>query len=119
MSVNSTAEAHTFDEGAQRSFITTDLSTELNVRKFQVSIGNNTSGMKNPDKTTVQLKACNGEIIPIRVLIVSTIASSLQSQITKITQGLHYLRGLSLAHTGTYSESFELSLLMEQTCIGI
>ncbi|VDI32537.1 Hypothetical predicted protein [Mytilus galloprovincialis] len=63
-------------------------------------------------KTTVQLKANNGEIIPIKVLIVPTIASPLQSQSRKITQGLHYLHGLSLAHPVTDAESFELTLLI-------
>ncbi|VDI39958.1 Hypothetical predicted protein [Mytilus galloprovincialis] len=95
-----------------------DLATKLNVQKEGsenlniVSFGNKTSGIRNLDKTTVQLKANNGEIIPIKVLIVPTIASPLQSQSRKITQGLHYLHGLSLAHPVTDAESFELTLLI-------
>ncbi|VDI52456.1 Hypothetical predicted protein [Mytilus galloprovincialis] len=119
MSVNNTAETNIlFDEGAQRSFITADLATKLNVQKEGsenlniVSFGNKTSCIRNLDKTTVQLKANNGEIIPIKVLIVITIASPLQSQSRKITQGLHYLHGSSLAHPVTDAESFELTLLI-------
>ncbi|XP_063411556.1 uncharacterized protein LOC134694475 [Mytilus trossulus] len=119
MSVNNTAEANIlFDEGAQRSFITADIATKLNVQKEGsenlniVSFGNKTSGIRNLDKTTVQLKANNGEIIPLKVLIVPSIASPLQSQSRKITQGLHYLHGLSLAHPVTDAESFELTLLI-------
>ena len=119
ISVNNTTEANIlFDEGAQRSFITADLATKLNVQKEGsenlniVSFGNKTSGIRNLDKTTVQLKANNGEIIPIKVLIVPSIASPLQSQSRKITQGLHYLHGLSLAHPVTDAESFELTLLI-------
>ncbi|VDI69825.1 Hypothetical predicted protein [Mytilus galloprovincialis] len=103
---------------AQRSFITADLATKLNVQKEGsenlniVSFGNKTSCIRNLDKTTVQLKANNGEIIPIKVLIVITIASPLQSQSRKITQGLHYLHGSSLAHPVTDAESFELTLLI-------
>ncbi|VDI35958.1 Hypothetical predicted protein [Mytilus galloprovincialis] len=39
-------------------------------------------------------------------------ASPLQSQSRKITQGLHYLHGSSLAHPVTDAESFELTLLI-------
>ncbi|VDI16122.1 Hypothetical predicted protein [Mytilus galloprovincialis] len=117
ISVNNTAEAN-IHFGAQQSFITADLATKLNEQKegFEklniISFGNKTSGIRNLDKTTVQLKANNGEIIPIKVLIVPTIASPLQSQSSKITQGLHYLHGLYQAHPVTDAESFELSLLI-------
>ncbi|VDI18186.1 Hypothetical predicted protein [Mytilus galloprovincialis] len=60
MSVNNTAETNIlFDEGAQRSFITADLATKLNVQKEGsenlniVSFGNKTSCIRNLDKTTV------------------------------------------------------------------
>ncbi|VDI39961.1 Hypothetical predicted protein [Mytilus galloprovincialis] len=119
MAVNNTAEANIlFDEGAQRSFITAELATKLNVQKEEsenlniVSFGNKTSGIRNLHKTTVKLKANNGDIIPIKVLIVPTIASPLYSQSRKITQGLHYVDGLSLAHSVTDAESFELTLLI-------
>ncbi|VDI25525.1 Hypothetical predicted protein [Mytilus galloprovincialis] len=59
MSVNNSAEANIlFDEGAQRSFITSDLATKLNVQKEGsenlniVSFRNKTSAIKNLDKTT-------------------------------------------------------------------
>ena len=65
---------------------------------------------KNLNKTTVQLRAINGEVIPIKVPIVPTITSPLQNQSRKITQNMHYLRGLTLAHPVTDAESFEINL---------
>ncbi|VDI80947.1 Hypothetical predicted protein [Mytilus galloprovincialis] len=74
-----------FDEGAQRSFITEELAAKLDIKKEGsetlsiATFGNTTKKVRNLDKTTINLKSSEGELIPIKVLIVPTIASPLQT----------------------------------------
>ena len=107
-----------FDEGAQRSFITEELAAKLNIKKegsetLSIStFGSTTKKVRNLDKTTINLKSTEGELIPIKVLIVPTIASPLQTHNIGITQKFSYLRGLQLAHPVMEGEQFEISLLI-------
>ena len=93
-----------FDEGAQRSFITEDLARKLDAKvegTESLSIttfGSDTKKVRNLDKSTICLKSTDGELIPIKVLIVPTIASPLQNHNLNLTQRFKYLRGLQLAH---------------------
>ena len=86
-----------FDEGAQRSFITEDLATKLKVKRggyesLSIStFGKANKKVRNLDETTVQLKSIDGELIPVKVLIVPTIASPLQNQNIQSTQKFFYL----------------------------
>lgn len=106
-----------FDEGAQRSFITQELAAKLNVNKEGSeslcisTFGDTTKKVRNLDKTTVYLRSTEGELIPIKVLIVPDIASPIQNHSVKSTH-YPYLRGLQLAHPGTSEEHFEISLLI-------
>ena len=107
-----------FDEGSQRSFITEELTSKLEVKVEGsetlsiVAFGDEAKGVRDLDKTTVRLKAINGEIIPIKALIVPKIAAPLQNRKREQIQKLPYLSGLSLAHPITEAESFEISLLI-------
>ncbi|XP_071128314.1 uncharacterized protein [Mytilus edulis] len=107
-----------FDEGAQRSFITEELAAKLNIKKEGsetlsiATFGSTTKKVRNLDKTTINLKSTEGELIPIKVLIVPTIASPLQTHNIGITQKFSYLRGLQLAHPVMDGEQFEISLLI-------
>ncbi|XP_063435994.1 uncharacterized protein LOC134716907 [Mytilus trossulus] len=107
-----------FDEGAQRSFITEELAAKLDITKEGsetlsiATFGSTTKKVRNLDKTTINLKSTEGELIPIKVLIVPTIASPLQTHNIGITQKFSYLRGLQLAHPVMEGEQFEISLLI-------
>lgn len=107
-----------FDEGAQRSFITQDLAVKLNVKKegsesLSIStFGNTDKKVRNLDKTTIHLKSTEGELIPIKVLIVPTIAPALQNQNIQSTQRFPYLRRLKLAHPVMHGDQFEINLLI-------
>ncbi|CAH3113096.1 unnamed protein product, partial [Porites lobata] len=70
-----------FDEGSQRSFITSDVATKLDLKpEMQETIslstfGGNTSSVKRIDTATVFVETAQEENIPIRVIIVPTIAA--------------------------------------------
>ena len=79
---NNHVSAHVlFDEGSQRSFITPHVATKLDLKpETQETIslstfGGNTSSVKRIDTATVYLETAQEENIPIRVIIVPTIAA--------------------------------------------
>ncbi|VDI09016.1 Hypothetical predicted protein [Mytilus galloprovincialis] len=60
-----------FDEGAQRSFITEELAAKLDIKKEGsetlsiATFGSTTKKVRNLDKTTINLKSTEGDLIPI------------------------------------------------------
>ena len=92
-----------FDEGSQRSFITSDVATKLDLKpEMQETIslstfGGNTSSVKRIDTATVYLETAQEENIPIRVIIVPTIAAPLATYTGANVRELPHLKGLSLA----------------------
>ncbi|VDI30698.1 Hypothetical predicted protein [Mytilus galloprovincialis] len=118
-SQNQCADAHIlFDEGAQRSFMTQEIADKLNVKpdgKETLNIsafGNSDKNVRHMKKATVFLEADSGEKIPLQVLIVPTIAAPIQNNRRYISQQLHYLKGLKLAHPLSEDNSFDISLLI-------
>jgi hypothetical protein len=64
------------------------------------------------DTATVDLIADNGEMIPIRVLIVPVISKPISIRYRQSISKLSYLKGLKLAHPVKEDDQFEISLLI-------
>ena len=70
-----------FDEGSQRSFITKSLADCLQLQACGTedlsisTFGTQSSHVRKLDVTTIQLHAISGQLIPLTVLIVPTIAA--------------------------------------------
>ena len=106
-----------FDEGAQRSFITEALANELQLPRQRTeavslsAVGGSSEKYQHIDTSTVYA-VTKQQKIPIRVLIVPTIATPIdishRSDITKLS----YLKGLKLAHPISYAREFPISLLI-------
>jgi transposase InsO family protein len=107
-----------FDEGAQRSFITKDLATRLQLQSTErefISVsgfGAQTSAARSLESTVINLKTSNNDEIPLRVLIVERIATPLQLHSRHNINKIPHLKGLQLAHPITSDENFEISLLV-------
>jgi hypothetical protein len=107
-----------FDEGAQRSFITKDLATQLQLQPTEKEVislsafGAQTTAAQTLESTIVNVKTNRDEEIPLRVLIVETIATPLPLQFTDNIRTIPHLRELPLAHPVTNHEKFEISLLV-------
>ena len=107
-----------FDEGAQRSFITEALANELQLPRQSTeavslsAFGGSSEKYQHIDTSTVYVVTKQQQKIPIRVLIVPTIATPIdishRSDITKLS----YLKGLKLAHPISYAREFPISLLI-------
>ena len=107
-----------FDEGVQRSFITSTLADQLGLQTSEredihlSAFGAQTSAVRQLPVATVNVVTTSGEKIPLQVLVVEKIATPLQNHLHQNVQDLPYLRGLRLAHPITSEESFEVSLLI-------
>ena len=107
-----------FDEGAQRSFITSELAKKLNLQtegseELHLSaFGGENNKSRNLERATVYLKTDTGYRLPINVLIVPRIATPLHSNRSQIDHRYEYLRGLKLAHPVCQDDAFEISLLV-------
>ena len=92
-----------FDEGSQRSFIKSDVATKLDLKPEKQetislsTFGGNTSSVKHIDTATIYLKTVQEETMPIRVIIVLTIAAPLITHTGANERDLPHLKGLSLA----------------------
>ena len=118
---SSHAEAKTnilFDEGSQRSFLTSDLADALSLHPTkQEDICISTFGANNPisqklDVASIKLKTRSGRYVPLSVLIVPSIAVPLTHTVNTEVVQLPYLRELPLAHPVTSNENFKISLLI-------
>jgi len=96
-----------FDEGSQRSFLTSDLADALSLHPTkQEDICISTFGTDNPvsqklDVASIKLKTRSGRYVPLSVLIVPNIAVPLTHTINSEVVQLPNLRELPLAHPVT------------------
>ncbi|MES9974415.1 MAG: DUF1759 domain-containing protein [Candidatus Thiodiazotropha sp.] len=104
------------DEGAQRSFITTDLARKLELvptGKEALSIsgfGDARGNMREFPTATVYLQT-EAETIPLDVLIVPDIAVPLKTYPSN-TKTMSHLKGLKLAHPAMNDGYFEIMMLI-------
>ena len=107
-----------FDEGAQRSFMSVQLATELQVKptsSTQValsSFGAESQSLQTLDVATVQVETLVGELIPISVLIVPTIATPISNSYHLALNTLPHLKGLKLATPITINKEFTISIFI-------
>ena len=107
-----------FDEGAQRSFISQEMATKLNLQpnnKESISLasfGSNSAAHRNLPVGVIQVHTIAGDKISISVLIVPKIAPPLQNLPRTSLQQVPHLNGLQLAHPITENENFEISVLI-------
>ena len=107
-----------FDEGAQRSFISQEMATKLNLQpnnKESISLasfGSNSAAHRNLPVGVIQVHTITGDKISISVLIVPKIAPPLQNLPRTSLQQVPHLNGLQLVHPITENENFEISVLI-------
>ena len=105
-----------FDEGAQKCFITETLANELQLPRQSTEVvslsafGGISENYQRIDTSTLYVITEKQRKIPIRVLIVPTIAMPIdishKSDITKLS----YLKGLKWAHPISDAREFQISL---------
>ena len=107
-----------FDEGSQRSFLTKGLADCLMVQPHNTvelslsTFGTGTSSITKLDVATIYLHGISGQVIPLTVLIVPTIAAPIHTVDHKEVTHLPYLEGLQLAHPISSAEHFSITLLI-------
>ena len=107
-----------FDEGAQRSFISAEMANELQISPTSTadiavaSFGTTTTNTQKLGVTTVEVETESGELIPISVLIVPSIAAPIQNLVSTSVYTMPHLRDLKLAHPVTSDKDFTISLLI-------
>ena len=107
-----------FDEGAQRSFITQEIATKLNLKPYGkdsislASFGSNSAMHRSLSVAIIKIQTITREKIPISVLIVPTIEPPLQNSVCTSLKQIPHLKGLHLAHPVTENENFEILVLI-------
>jgi len=107
-----------FDEGAQRSFMSTQLAKKLMIspqRMEHINIstfGGEPTRTKQLDIATVNVETLTDESIPISVLLVPIIAAPLQNRYHTYLTNMEHLQGLQLANPVSTSSNFYISLLI-------
>ena len=107
-----------FDEGSQRSFLAKGLADCLQVQPHDTvelslsTFGNGTSRSDKFDVATINLQTISGHLIPLKVLIVPTIAAPIHTVDQRSITNLPYLNGLRLAHPLSTTEQFSITLLI-------
>jgi len=107
-----------FDEGAQRSFITQDLADRLCLKATHSerislsSFGHPVSAARSLQVTTITVHTLDHTVVPISVLIVPQLAAPLQNSVRVNIRTVPYLRDLKLAHPVTEDDSFEINILV-------
>ena len=107
-----------FDEGAQRSFISAEMAAELNIIPTTTeglalaSFGTDSTAHHQLAAATVKLETNSGELIPVSVLIVPSIAAPIQNTVCASLNTMPHLRGLKLANPVVDNEDFKISLLI-------
>ena len=107
-----------FDEGAQRSFISTEMVEELGILPAGTtdislaSFGSTSRLQQKLGVTTVKIETISGELISISVLIVPTIAAPIQNAVPMSVSAMPHLSGLKLAHPITSDKNFTISILI-------
>ena len=113
-----TVEGHIlFDEGAQRSFITQELTNQLKLQPFKyenVSVSSFSEQVSASRKLVVSfiyIHTLNGDHVSVSVLIVPKIAAPIHNSVRAHVNELSYLQGLQLAYPVTSDENFHISIL--------
>ena len=107
-----------FDEGAQRSFISREMVNELGTSLTSTadislaSFGNASRTHQKLGVVTVEIQILSGELFPISVLAVPTIAAPIQNVVPLSVSTMPHLQGLKLAHPVTSNNNFTISLLI-------
>lgn len=107
-----------FDEGAQRSFISAEMAANLNIIPTitegltLASFGTDSATYQQLAVATVEVETNSGELIPISVIVVPSIAAPIQNSICASVESTPHLQGLKLAHPVTPDKDFKISLLI-------
>ncbi|XP_006814648.1 uncharacterized protein LOC102810052 [Saccoglossus kowalevskii] len=107
-----------FDEGATRSFVTTNFADKLNAQTDKCEVinlatfGDNGSRARSFNVSTLSVHTITGKKKNISALVVPNISTPTKNLITSSLLELPYLRNLNLAHPISGSESFEISILI-------
>ena len=107
-----------FDEGSQRSFITSavaiklDLKPETQETMSLSTVGGNTSSVKRIDTATIHIETAQEETITIRVIIVPTIAAPLTTYTGANVRDLPHLKGLLSAQINVDDSPFTVDILI-------
>ena len=107
-----------FDEGAQHSFMCVQLAAELHVKPTTntlvalSSFRAESQSFQTLDVATMQVETLDGELIPISVLIVPTIATPLYNSCELPLNSLPHLRGLKLANLTYNNTQCNISILI-------
>ena len=106
------------DEGAQRSFISETLASQLKLTaqgKECVAIsafGASEASNQMLPVTTIFLKTTNGDEIPISVLVIPRISQPLRNLPFSYVKKLPYLQDIRLTHAVSNNQEFDISLLI-------
>ena len=105
-------------KGAQRSFISQDLTDRLHLKATyteQISL----SSFRNPVSTarlfqvaTISIHTLGQSLIPISVLVIPKLAVPLQNSVQMEVNKIPYLKDLQLAHPVTEDDNFEVTVLV-------
>ena len=76
------------------------------------SFGTATASYQELGMATVEIETLSGELIPVSVLIIPSIAAPIQSSINSSVRSLPYLQRLRLAHPVTSDHQFKISILI-------
>ena len=107
-----------FDEGAQRSFISEEMASELQITPTSTadiavaSFGTTSSTPQKLGVATVSIETESGELISVSVLIVPSIAAPIQNSVSASVYNMPHLHNLKLAHPVTSERNFAISLLI-------
>jgi len=86
-----------FDKGAQRSFISAEMAAELNIMPATTegfvlaSFGTDSATYQQLGVTTVKVETNSGELIPVLVLIVLSIAAPIQNSVCASVNSIPHL----------------------------
>ena len=106
-----------FDEGAQRSFVTEALTTQLGANTHHTeclsisSFGGSTTNENTVKLVNLTLETHTGDV-SLSALVVPKIAAPIQNYVSSDLQNLSYLQGLRLAHPISSTEKLHVSLLI-------
>ncbi|KAL5009405.1 hypothetical protein ScPMuIL_014986 [Solemya velum] len=107
-----------FDEGAQRSFITSDLAAKLQITPtgttfMQISsFGGAENTVRRLEKCTIQLKTTAKDKISMELFIVPQLVTPIKYRRRIEISRLNYLKNLELAHPLSGEESFNIDILI-------
>lgn len=107
-----------FDEGAQRSFITSDLAAKLQITPtgttfMQISsFGGAENTVRRLEKCTIQLETTAKDKISMELFIVPQLATPIKYRRRIDISRLNYLKNLELAHPLSGEESFNIDILI-------